>query len=415
MLLTVSFAAPLLLTSTLATTNPPGGVELSVDATVEPGDVETSPGENITVEYTVSNSGGAEAEDVPVGFYLSTDATLSADDSFLEREDVSVDPYDTEDESEQVGLPGSVPAGCYKLLVVVDDLDVFAETNESDNVAAVDLAIDVSITTCGGDLPDLRVTSPLLSSGQVAPGESLTVGATAVNQGTAGAGDVELFYFLSDDPVYDGYFNEELLSFDEATYLASGQSEALSDTITLPATTAPGSYTVFFVVDAGDDIVELDESNNMVSLPLTVSPVGCEPPTSYCTGQVNSNGCVVQLEFDGAPSLTQGVDATVTARDVVPQQFGLFFYGYAPAATPFQGGTLCAELPLVRTGVLNSGGAIGVGCDGVLVFDLGQWLQSGQDPQLVAGTAVFLQAWYRDPAAASGTGVSDALEITVCP
>ena len=415
MQLTISLAAHLLLATTPPTIHSPGGVELSVGATVEPGDVETSPGANITVEYTVSNAGGAEAEDVPVGFYLSTDAILSADDSFLEREDVSVDAYDTEDESEQVSLPGSIPAGCYKLLVVVDDLNVFNETNESDNVAAVDLAIDVSIATCSGDLPDLTVTSPLLSSGQIAPGESLTVGATAVNQGTAGAGDVELFYFLSDDPVYDGILNEELLSFDEATYLFSGQSEALSDTITLPATTAPGSYTVFFVVDAGDDIVELDESNNMVSLPLTVSPVGCEPPTSYCTGQVNSNGCVVQLEFDGAPSLTQGVDATVTARDVVPQQFGLFFYGYAPAARPFQGGTLCAELPLVRTGVLNSGGAIGVDCDGVLVFDLGQWLQSGQDPQLVAGTAVFLQAWYRDPAAASGTGVSDALEITVCP
>jgi len=414
-MLLITTLASLLLTPTPSTAPSLGGVELSVSATVEPGDVETSPGENITVEYTVTNSGGAEAEDVPVGFYLSSDATLSADDSFLEREDVSLDANESEDENEQVGLPSNVPAGCYKLLVLVDDLDVFAEANESDNVAAVALAIDVSITTCSTDLPDLTVTSPLLSSGQVAPGETLTLGATAVNQGNAGAGDVELFYFLSEDAVYDGYFDEELLSFDEATYLFGGQSEALSDTITLPSGTAPGSYTVFFVVDAGDDIVELDESNNMVALPLTVSPSGCATPTSYCTAQVNSDGCAVQLEFDGAPSLTPGVSATVTARDVVPQQFGLFFYGYAAAATPFQGGTLCAAPPLQRSDVLNSGGAPGVACDGVLVFDLGEWLQSGRDPQLQAGTQMFLQAWYRDPAAASATGVSDALEITVCP
>jgi len=415
MLMIAPLAAPLVLLPTPPTPHAPGGVELSVSATVEPGDVETSAGENITIEYTVTNSGGAEAEDVPVGFYLSVDTNLSSDDIFLEREEVTVDANETEDENEQVGLPVAVAAGCYEVLVVVDDLNVFAETNESDNVAAVDLAIDVSITTCGNDLPDLTVTTPLLSSNEVALGEDFTVGATVVNQGTAGAADVELFYFLSDDPVYDGFFNEELLSFDEATFISAGQSEALSDTITLPTGTAPGSYTLFYVVDAGDEIIELDESNNMVSLPLTVSPAGCEAPTSYCTGQVNSDGCVVELEFAGAPSLTPGVAATVTARDVVPQQFGLFFYGYAAAATPFQGGTLCAAEPLRRTGVLNSGGAPGVACDGVLVLDLGQWLRSGVDPQLQAGSAMFLQAWYRDPAAAGGTGLSDALEITVCP
>lgn len=95
-----------------------GGLSIEAD------DREIEAGGRVSFDYFVSNAGPGEAEDVPVGFFLSEDAIYSEDDVFVEAEDVSVDEDETEDEGEQVTIPGSVAPGCYQLLVVVDYADV---------------------------------------------------------------------------------------------------------------------------------------------------------------------------------------------------------------------------------------------------------------------------------------------------
>jgi hypothetical protein len=70
--------------------------------------------------------------------------------------------------------------------------------------------------------------------------------------------------------------------------------------------------------------------------------------------------------------------------------------------------------PIQRTPVQNSGG-VGIPCNGVFSFDFNAWLQSGLDPSLSAGSTVFCQYWYRDPASPSTTGLTDALEFTFQP
>lgn len=116
-------------------------VELSINGFVEPGDSPASPGDNITIEYTVYNGGSSEAEDVPVGFYFSTDTVFDADDIFIEAEDVSLDEFESEDESEQIGLPGSLPNGSHYILAFVDYPKVFSEGNEGNNIDAMPIEI----------------------------------------------------------------------------------------------------------------------------------------------------------------------------------------------------------------------------------------------------------------------------------
>jgi len=137
----------------------------------------------------------------------------------------------------------------------------------------------------------------------------------------------------------------------------------------------------------------------------------------YCTAKVNSLGCLPAVEFVGVPSATSASAFVITARNVINQKSGLFYYGLnGRAATPFQGGVSCVASPIVRTAAQSSGGQpVGVDCSGTYAIDFNAHVQSGLDPNLVSGAVVNGQFWTRDGGAASGTGLSDAIEFTLQP
>jgi hypothetical protein len=144
----------------------------------------------------------------------------------------------------------------------------------------------------------------------------------------------------------------------------------------------------------------------------------CSAPVVYCTAQTNSLGCTSAISFSGSPSASAGSGFVIEAsnlRNVVP---GIFFYGKtAPSGTPMLGGFLCATPPLVRTPGQSSGGTLPppFDCSGQLSIDFNAWIAAGSDPGLVAGQEVFVQAWSRDPAHPSGSNLTDALALIVCP
>jgi hypothetical protein len=142
---------------------------------------------------------------------------------------------------------------------------------------------------------------------------------------------------------------------------------------------------------------------------------GCSGSVStYCTGKLNSQGCVPAITFSGAPSASAGSGFLVRVDSLLPSVPALYFYSQSgPATVPFQGGVLCVAAPLVRTPVTMSGGA--AACSGSLGLDFNTWIASGADPSLGAGSAVWMQAWSRDPASPSTTSLSDALRFEVCP
>ena len=83
-------------------------------------------------------------------------------------------------------------------------------------------------------------------------------------------------------------------------------------------------------------------STSLGKTQVWVSP-GPDTP-SYCTGKVNSSGCVPTIDSTGTPTATGPDDFLVTARDTLAGKPGLFFWGTTgPAALPFLGGR-CACL-----------------------------------------------------------------------
>ncbi|HVS11433.1 MAG TPA: hypothetical protein VMS76_16305 [Planctomycetota bacterium] len=135
----------------------------------------------------------------------------------------------------------------------------------------------------------------------------------------------------------------------------------------------------------------------------------CPSPSVYCTAKVTSGGCVPAIGFTGTP--IPGGGFTVTCDQVEPGRMGLLFYsttGNFGGGFPFQGGFLCASPPQMRTPVQDSGGSLA--CSGTFSTSLDALVSS-----LAAGTQVWSQYWFRDPASPSTTGLSDALTFIVCP
>ncbi|HVS17470.1 MAG TPA: hypothetical protein VMT18_02635, partial [Planctomycetota bacterium] len=141
----------------------------------------------------------------------------------------------------------------------------------------------------------------------------------------------------------------------------------------------------------------------------------CGVSTSYCTAKTNSAGCVPSIATSGTASASAGSGFTISTSNVLDNEFGLYFYSKGgPNNVPFQGGFLCAQPPLVRTMLQNSGGT--TPCGGMFQIDFNAWIASAFDPGLVAGAQVWVQTWSRDPGFAppDNTSLSDAVSFTLC-
>ncbi len=132
----------------------------------------------------------------------------------------------------------------------------------------------------------------------------------------------------------------------------------------------------------------------------------------YCTAKVSSSGCVPAMGFSGVPSATAPSGFTVKASQVEPGKPGILFYSVTgPRALPFQGGFLCMETPIQRLPPQSSGSGGLPPCTGVLSLDLNA---AGICASIGQGNLGWIQGWFRDPPSPGGTGLTDAIEFTVC-
>ena len=140
-------------------------------------------------------------------------------------------------------------------------------------------------------------------------------------------------------------------------------------------------------------------------------PLACSDPLVYCTAKVNSLGCTPTATYAGHPTLSGLDDFVVRASNVLNNSNGVYFFGSAPHAAPFNGGTLCAAAPLTRTPVQNSlGNASPADCSGTYSY---AWTHA----RMVAwssGSTLYSQFWSRDPMSSAGSGLTDAVSFTVC-
>ena len=169
-------------------------------------------------------------------------------------------------------------------------------------------------------------------------------------------------------------------------------------------------------IDAGDPNSPLDPDGSRADIGPFPYDASYQPYTTYCTAKVNSLGCTPSIHALNTGSVTSTRPFWIQCSNQINQRSGLMSYGFAPQATPYQGGFKCIASPTRRSGVLNSGGNAGApDCSGLFAVDFNQTIRAGLDPALALGQEVYCQFWARDPAASFANNRSDALRFRVAP
>jgi subtilase family serine protease len=216
----------------------------------------------ITVTDTTKNSGGAAtAVASTTSFYLSVNNTLSPGDVLLGSRSVGIlAPNGTSAASTTLPIPTATAPGSYYILAIADDGNAVAESNETNNTKSAQIKLS----------PDLLVSSLSVPT-KAAPGGTFSATDTTKNQGQGTAGATTTRFYLSPTSTFNPATATELGSRAVAL-LASGASGSGSTSLTIPAGTATGSYYILARADADGAVAETNETNNVLSKAMTVSP-----------------------------------------------------------------------------------------------------------------------------------------------
>ena len=225
-------------------------------------------GGNVTASCTIYNLSGATASSSNVGYYLSTDATLDAADQLLgSSQGFALSVGQSSYRYGYLTMPTGTAPGSYYVLFAADYLNQVSESNESNNVASV------SITVTAPSI-DLIILQPSVNPLNTAAGNPLNMSCYIVNQGNAVANSSSVGFYLSTDATLDA--TDQLLTSQYGAQLSPPYSSSRYGTAALPSTVTPGTYFILFVADYQNQVSESNETNNVASVSITVSPPGID-------------------------------------------------------------------------------------------------------------------------------------------
>ena len=210
----------------------------------------------------IYNQGNSQASSSSVGYYLSTDASLSSNDVLVgSTVGASLVSGGYSSRYATITVPSTLASGAYYVLFVADYLDAVLETNETNNVTST----PISVVAPG---VDLVIQQPYVSPSTVAAGGTISGSGSLYNQGNTTASSSNVGYYLSTDATLSS--SDLLLGTSNSSTLAGGNYSSLYSTLTVPANTASGTYYVLFVADHLNSVAETNETNNVRSAVLTV-------------------------------------------------------------------------------------------------------------------------------------------------
>ena len=300
--------------------------------------------------------------------------------------------------NQTITLP-STAAGTYFVLFVADGSHNMAETNEANNLRAV----PITLTPASADL---EVTDAHAPSSTV-PGQ-VSLSWTVTNHGPDPINSTWYDYvYLSTDTTYDISDTQISYSF---TFPPVGAGTSYTRNVTGNLqSAAPGNYFLLFVADAFNYVIETDESNNIRTLPITVTApsadltvVSVDAPTTAAAGTFISVSWTVKNQGTGAAGGTWEDDISLSSDD---QYFSLGSTTIF-ASPPIDAGgsytrTMTVFLPGVATGEYDLR---------VVVYAFGELAESDDDNNVIAARIAITPAAGGDQADLSieNTGAPDS-------
>ncbi len=234
------------------------GPDLRMDALTVP--ATAGAGTTISVSDSTRNAGGGTAPATTTRFYLSANTALEPGDTLLGVRAVPALGASTSHAgSVGLALPAGIPGGTYWIIARADGDDAVAETQEGNNELARSLVIGA----------DLVVTS-FAAPADGGAGLAITVTDTTRNLSAGAAAASSTTYHLSANAILDA--SDVALGSRAVPALAASASDTGSVAVTIPASTATGTYYLFARADGGEAVAETNETNNTLSRTIRMGP-----------------------------------------------------------------------------------------------------------------------------------------------
>ncbi|WP_320019757.1 CARDB domain-containing protein [Labilibaculum manganireducens] len=222
--------------------------------------VTTIAGNDIEVSSYILNDGDYGTPAGQIAYYLSSDNTYSSKAQFIgaqEFEELILTKQKSVNNTLTIPLESST--GTQYILFYADYNRKIAETDETDNVTAVEIFIEH---------PDLEVLNQFVTP-VIINTNSLQLAADIKNIGKGYARSSELGFYLSSDNLFDQ--TDEFLAKEPVEAITEGSSQSVNSNITLPSGLASGTYYIIFVADYSGKLGETDKDNNNAFCELSIN------------------------------------------------------------------------------------------------------------------------------------------------
>ena len=234
-----------------------------------------------TLSYTIANQGEWKSSKSTTGIYLSTDDKFDNNDVQLTTLDLNAIDKDVSIEQLATFTIEDKKVGSWYVLICADWNDKLKELNKNNNLKAI------PVTILQSPLPDL-ILSELTPDEVLTSGQVVKILTKVSNQGkhVTRSDKWADSYYLSSSTVLNPKTAIQLGSKTHVGTLGVGKEYTNEVSFTIPSS-AHGNYMLFVVTDAGDAICEIDENNNIKSVPVFVNG-SADTPSDLLVASVNA-------------------------------------------------------------------------------------------------------------------------------
>ena len=241
---------------------PDGWADLIIEDSASASTNSAAPGSSVSIEITTLNQGDAAAGETYTALYLIPSWSPSTYANVGQSEPFALAAGESTTNTFSFTAPAT--PGVYYMVAKADNGEQIHEAYENNNQSGW----NKRILEVGPDLLIIE-DSASASTNSAAPGSSVSIEITTLNQGDAAAGETYTALYLIPSWSPSTYAN---VGQSEPFALAAGESTTNTFSFTAPAT--PGVYYMVAKADNGEQIHEAYENNNQSGWNKRILEVG---------------------------------------------------------------------------------------------------------------------------------------------
>ena len=282
-----------------------------------------SPGANFTVNWSLANLGTAQANSSSTTVIRISPSPTKATGTDLQFIDTpAVGALSAVPQATTTPLTAPTTPGKYYVWVIADNYG--AVTNQSDTSNDLQPSAAFTVTGPSADLIPLNITP---SSTTLLPGASFTVNWALANNGSVAANSTSTTVVRINQSTTSAAPIVNLAGVSTAALAASA---SVSQSATLTAPTAPGTYYIWVIADNFSEVTNQADAVNDLQHSAAITVLGSTP----CVPIANVNDLQnINQNLSGNYCLMNDIDASATAT----WNGGAGFVPIGDASSPFSG------------------------------------------------------------------------------